>query len=89
MSTTEISYRGLESVPRHPEGLGIAIQWMMWAAAVLCLMAVLLAWQSADDASTQADTGCKLVALPNAGVPYQAGYRCADGSILFPEQRGR
>ena len=87
MSAMESSFHYLESVPPHPEGAGVAIQWMVAAALVLCLIAALLVWRSGDVASGS-DSGCRLVTFPNAGVPYQAGYQCADGTAYYPEKTG-
>jgi hypothetical protein len=92
MSAVELSFSNLESVPPHPEKLGVAIQWAVSGALVLCLIAVLLAlWPEHGvprHAGPGSSSGCKLVTFPNAGVPYQAGYQCADGSTYYPEQPG-
>jgi hypothetical protein len=93
MSAVEISFGSLESVPPHPQMLGAAIKWAAAGAIVLCLIAALLAlWPERRvraHAGLAASSGCKLVTFPNAAVPYQAGYQCADGSTYYRETLGQ
>jgi hypothetical protein len=93
MSAREIGFRDLEFLPPHPENAGVAICWMTGSAIVLCLMAVVLVWKSSRDdghapTAVRTSSGCALVTFPNAGVPYQSGYQCADGTIYYQDRLG-
>jgi hypothetical protein len=84
----QASFHQLESLPPHPEKLGLAIKLMAACAVMLCLLAVLLAWYASTHRDNTA-SGCKLVPLPNAGVPFKAEYKCADGTTYYAENSGQ